>query len=436
MKKIAAIFDFAAFIFFGAIFAFLIFFMLIVFSFFKRRRYKGGAINRFSFPVFDLISGKYPSMFEDTLLNGYISKDYYVYLDFNNHSDRFENIQGRIFFYSIAAHPDNGLYNAGFDKLNALFVELKLLAKAFSVVFRNDVSFIKAHDPHLLGLNGLVIARLFKLPFIMHMNSDFDMKYRGTGKVSSSIFILRSLERLFESLIINVCDLVIADRESYKHSRSFPKCSMKKYKVLGIRVDEKHYTEPDSRHNLKRKMGLGDNKKMLLYVGRLHPVKYPQDVVEAFAIIHRRLENTVLAIAGTGVLKEFLEDIVRKNNLQDNVLFLGQKTHEELADLFYTADVLLAPHGGVTLVESALASTPIVAYDFDWHPEFLMNGEMGYIVPFRDTEKLADKALEILKDEVLRKRMGTFCRKAVVSRYSRQQALENEKMIYDTLIKA
>ena len=433
MKKVIKLCDKAAFALFGAIFGVMAATAFIALAFFRKRRQRQGAVNELSFAIFDLISNKHSSMLEDALLNGYISNHHYIYLDYGNRFDRFEKIGDKIFFYSIAAHPDSALYNAGFTRMSMLFTELRILATAFQIMRRENISFVKAHDPHLLGFNGLMVSRWFALPCVLHMNSDFGMKYLGTGKTSAPIFISRGLEKLFESAIINAYDMVMADRKFYSGSASFPKRSLKKYRAFGVRVDSAHYTDPDVRRDLRDALGLS-GKKVLLYVGRFHPVKYPDDAIKAFAIIKRSVGDAVLLMVGSGVLEGLLTSMVEKEGLQKSVIFLGPKKSEELGDIYYTADLLLAPHGGVTLVEAALAATPAVAYEFDWHSEFLKDSEMGYIVPFRNVKTMADKAIMLLNDDSLREKMGACCRDVAISNNIRNVSMDNEKKIYDELL--
>lgn len=176
MKRLIGTIDVIAFAIYGAFFSAFILAAAALMSLLPRRRYRGGRINKLSFAVFDLISNKYSRMLEDALLNGYISNHHYIYLDFTNRHDRFETSKEGISFHSIAAHPDNGLYNAGFNKMNMLLVELKIILTAVRIASKGNITFVKAHDPHLLGLNGLIISRIFRLPCVLHMNSDFDMK--------------------------------------------------------------------------------------------------------------------------------------------------------------------------------------------------------------------------------------------------------------------
>lgn len=434
MRRLSYILDLALFVILGACLALVAVLSICVLSLFKRRARVRGDINELSFAIFDLIGGSSPSMFEDALTGGYIANHHYIYLDYTHRHDRFEKIGGRIFFHSIAAHPDSALYNSGFRKLSMLLTELRAMARAFHIAGRNNISFVKAHDPHLLGLNGLLVARWFRLPCVLHMNSDFGMKYRGTGRTSSSIFVSRGLEKLFESTVISAYDLVMADRIFYSQSCNFPKRCIGKYRPFGVRVDRLHYTDPASRRDLRETLGLS-GKKILLYVGRLHPVKYPDDAIRAMSFINREIGDAVLLMAGAGVLEERLKEMAEREGIRESVRFLGPRRYEELIDLLYTADLLLAPHGGVTLVESALAATPIVAYDFDWHPECLEDSKMGYLVPFRDFEQMARKAVAVLKDDALREEMGSYCRAVAVKKYLRESSVEKEKSIYADLLK-
>jgi len=433
MKKIIRIVDLFSFAIFAPVLAAAISVVLAL-PLRSRRRRRGQDINRFSFAIADMISNKYPAMTEDALLDGYIRRDYYIYLDFNNKKDRFEKIGDKIFFYSISAHPDSAVCRAGFKRVSSLMVELKILYMAFFIIWKNKITFIKAHDPHLLGLNGLIMARLFMLPCALHMNSNFAMKYIGTGKVSSPVFVFRSIERLFESAVMKSYDIIMADRKFYFESGAVPAASLPRYRVFGVRVDKAHYAEAICKNSAKEKLGLSD-KKVLVYAGRLHPVKYPEDAIKAFGIVRGKISDAILVIAGDGILKERLVRLAKEMHLENDVLFLGQRMNKELAGLLRAADVMLAPHGGVTLLEAALASIPVVAYDFDWHPEFLEDGKMGFLVNFRDEKGMAEACLRLLSDEPLRRNFGEYARGVAMSRYGRNSSLERERCIYDELLR-
>jgi len=260
------------------------------------------------------------------------------------------------------------------------------------------------------------------------------MKYKGTGRVSVKFLHFRWLEKIMEDLTLRLSDVIMADRNSYKESPLFPKDCIEKYIATGVKVSRSHYEGLANRVDLKKDLGIV-GKDVVLYVGRLHPVKYVDDLVEMNRIINDKYKNSILVIAGDGILKDEMKDKIEKYNLTDKVLFLGSKTQDELKDIFYTADVVVQPHGGQVLVEAALAGKPVVVYDFDWHREFVKDGLVGFVVPFRDVKALADKVLSLLTDRNLRKKMGDYARNFAFTDYSRDSSIENEREIYDRFVR-
>lgn len=433
MKFIIKVIDAISFLIFGAIFFLGAASLLAIGSILGKRRPGRRPVNRLSFAICDLVNNKYDGMYEDLFLGDYIDRDYYLYMDYSGNKDGTERLQGRITFHSLAVHPLRGLYSIGFKMVNMLIVELKALLWAFNAMSRDDISIVKSHDPHILGLNALLMARIFRLPFVLHLNSDFESKYKGLRRTSSPIFVSRKLERVFEKFIMSSADLIMADRNFYRNSCYFPNSCKHKYRAFGVRVAKRHYADLSLRKDMRSEMNLPD-KKVLIYAGRLHSIKFPEDAIRAMSIIRKSVPDSVLVMAGDGPLRKDLEQFVESQGLGDSVVFMGSVSNDCLTDLFYTADVLLAPHGGVTLLEAALASTPIVAYDFDWHPEIIEDGKMGYVVPFRDYGCLARKAITILEDENLRSSMRSHCRQTAASKYSRSKSIENEKSIYKELV--
>ncbi|MFH1996800.1 MAG: glycosyltransferase family 4 protein [Candidatus Omnitrophota bacterium] len=435
MKRVVTAIDHMLFFFCSAISAVVLSAVFLV-TLVRRRRATGSdRPKRLSFAVYDLTSEAYPCLRQEALLDNYFSEEHSLYIDFERPSDESGRIDTGIFNYRIVAHPARGLYAAGFKKTQALLTEWKALLTACAIVRKRGIDVVRAHDPHFLGMNGILVARLFGIPSILHMNSDFDEKYRGTGRTATpAIFVSRSSERFFERLIMRFYDRITADREYYRTSKSFPKDCIGKYRAFGVRVHEAHYAEKNGRKNMKEQLGVG-GRDVLLYVGRLHSVKYPRDAIEALRFLKEKRPKSALIMVGEGAMRSELEEQVRRYRLQNDVVFLGSRKPDELVDIYHTSDVVIAPHGGVTLVEAALASKPVVAYDFDWHAEFLRNGEMGFMVPFGDVWGLAEAVSTLLNDRLMRERFGARAREIAETNNSRRASLDREKGIYRELLR-
>ena len=156
-----------------------------------------------------------------------------------------------------------------------------------------------------------------------------------------------------------------------------------------------------------------DGTAIVLLVGRLDTVKFPEDAIKAYLSMHLSHPNTTMLIAGDGPLKEYLSSKYPLHHIN----FLGSLDSKSLAILMASADVALVPLGGSALVELALAETPIVAYDVDWHSEIIRDGA-GVLVPFRDWRAMADEASKLLADRDRAKETGRTARRIALAQHS------------------
>jgi glycosyltransferase involved in cell wall biosynthesis len=399
----------------------------------KKALKKENPVNRLTFCIMDLEKDK-SDLDENMLLRGAISKQIGVFFDFESDEDSACEISDDITSYRFSVHKKAGIAGQGFRKTGALFNLVKNIFFLKGVARAARINCVESHEAVFLGFVGLVFSRMLGTPFVLHLNTSYEMKYRGTGHISVRSLRFRKIERWLEYMACRLADVIVADRPFYKNLPFFPKECAKKYVTTGIKVEKEHYKNLSARKNLKEILRL-NCRDIILYSGRLHPVKYVRDLIETFKEIREENKNASLLIAGEGILENELKETAKKYGLGDNVLFLGPKTQEELANLYFTADVMVQPHGGQVLLEGALAGTPSVVYDFDWHGEFVEDGKTGFIVPFGDTDALAAKTLQLLSDKQLRDRMGALSRESALGRYSRENSIENEGAVYSKVLR-
>lgn len=113
--------------------------------------------------------------------------------------------------------------------------------------------------------------------------------------------------------------------------------------------------------------GDGDSgPPVLLYCGKLVPIKAPQLLLTAFAALRRSGVAAALVLAGDGPLRPELEAWVREHAVPD-VHFLGFKNQSELPALYAAADALVLPSQretfGIVVVEAQNAGLPVVVSD-------------------------------------------------------------------------
>ena len=154
-----------------------------------------------------------------------------------------------------------------------------------------------------------------------------------------------------------------------------------------------------------------DGKLNILFVGRLEFRKGVNYLLKAYLQVKREIPNSRLIIVGPGTrLRKRYEKWIRHNALKD-VVFVGYATYSDLPRYYKTADVFCAPATsresfGIVLLEAMAIGKPIVATNIDGYASVATHGEEGWLVPPRDSRKLAQALVSVMDDEALRQQMG------------------------------
>lgn len=103
----------------------------------------------------------------------------------------------------------------------------------------------------------------------------------------------------------------------------------------------------------------------LLFIGRLTKIKKLYLLIEAIQLAFEEENYVNLVIIGEGTEKQFLEDLVKKSNLEQNTWFYGSCYEEErIGELIYNADLCVSPGNiGLTAMHSLMYGAPALTHD-------------------------------------------------------------------------
>lgn len=149
---------------------------------------------------------------------------------------------------------------------------------------------------------------------------------------------------------------------------------------------------PEDRATARRRLGLDVAAPMLLWVGRMVPVKGLDVLLDGFAASGPVPSSSTLCLVGDGPLRE---DLVRRAaglGIASRVRFVGNVTHDALGDWFRAADVTVLPSlsegSPNVLLESIACGTPFIASAVGGVPE-IADTELDVLVPPGDVAALA-----------------------------------------------
>jgi glycosyltransferase involved in cell wall biosynthesis len=147
-------------------------------------------------------------------------------------------------------------------------------------------------------------------------------------------------------------------------------------------------------------LGLANNRPVLVWVGRMVPVKRLDVLVEACSLLRNRNIAFELRLVGDGPTRKAAEKLVAARGLGDVIRFVGSVPYQETANWYRAADatVLCSDSEGLpnVLRESLACGTPFVSTDVGSIREVAEPGA-SVLTPRGDAAALADGIQEILK---------------------------------------
>lgn len=248
-----------------------------------------------------------------------------------------------------------------------------------------------------------------------------------------------------ERQVMRAADLVVAATPAELSQLQFMyQMDAGKIIVIPPGVDTCHFY-PIPKDEAKEFIGVPPCESMLLFVGRIEPLKGLDVLLQALSILRQRkdpdLPDFCLSVIGgdpdasqdsMSAEMSHLQGMREKFGLQDLVALLGKRGQDTLPYYYSASEAVVVPSFyesfGLVALEAMACGKPVVASHVGGLAFLVQDGVTGFTVPVDDPSALADRLAILLKDDVLRTKMG---QQAV--EYARSYAWEN---IVTRLIKA
>ncbi|MDA1330341.1 MAG: glycosyltransferase family 1 protein [Chloroflexi bacterium] len=205
---------------------------------------------------------------------------------------------------------------------------------------------------------------------------------------------------------------------------------------------------PMPKNAARRALDISPEVDLVLYVGRIEPLKGLETLLRAF---HQISDQTLLnqknlrlqVIGGPGILAQStsemnrLMSVVAELGLQDRVFFLGSKTQIELPIHYAAADVVVVPSQyesfGLVALEAMAAGRPVLASRVGGLTHLVKDGLTGYHLEEGDYSDLAAHLSVLLEDSALQERLGANGRQTALA-YSWDMVGERIADLYQSLL--
>lgn len=186
--------------------------------------------------------------------------------------------------------------------------------------------------------------------------------------------------------------------------------------VVPCGVDLRRF-RPLNQQAARKALGLSDDP-LVLFVGRVEPLKGIDILVEAMAMIERR-DARLLVVGGddqaAGEVSR-LRARAEQLRLDGRIRFVGAVEQSRLPTYYNAADVCVVPSFyesfGLVAVEAMACGVPVVASRVGGLTGTIRDGETGYLIPWRCPEPFAERIDLLLENDELRRNLGKAAHQA------------------------
>ena len=214
--------------------------------------------------------------------------------------------------------------------------------------------------------------------------------------------------------------LVAATPAEQAQLRWLYRARRKQIVIIPPGVNTSQFRNATSKAAARASLGLAKGCHMLLFVGRIEPLKAVDTILEALRVLRdqapERLRQLRFVIVGgdpasqSDAEMQRLQVMSRELGIEDVVRFVGAKEQVELPRYYAAATAVIMPSDyesfGMVALEAMSSGAPVIASQVGGLQFLVRDRETGYHIPAREPMSLAACIIELLSDPSRGESMG------------------------------
>jgi glycosyltransferase involved in cell wall biosynthesis len=313
---------------------------------------------------------------------------------------------------------------------NAPFLPGLLRLKGFDI--------LHLHHPFIFGTEMVwLVSKLRKIPYVLTHHNDL----LGDG-------LRRKVFDLYSTLIMPLIfreakKFAVVSLDHAANCRATPWFRQRWQEVVEIPngVDTNLFHPAVDGKNIRRRLDIADEAKIILFVGaldRAHPFKGVDYLLSVFSSIQD--PQAILMIVGDGDLRAEYTSLAVKLNVEKRTIFVGAVPNQLLPPYYAAADLLVLssfpPESfGLVLIEAMSCGLPVLAHDIPGVRSIVSDGIDGFLAQPGIADDLAEKIVTLLDNPRLRREMGKCGRTKAIEHYDWVKVSSKLVQAYEAILK-
>ncbi len=273
------------------------------------------------------------------------------------------------------------------------------------------------------------------LPLVVHFHGPWAGESAAEGERRISTAAKAAVERLVYRRAATFIVLSDAFRRVLNEEFRVP---MDRIRIVPGGTDVQRFDIDASQEDARRALGWPVDRPILLSVRRLAHRMGLENLIDAMAIVRRRVPEIFLLIAGKGPIADDLSRRIAALGLEDSVRLLGFVPEKKLPYAFRAADLSIVPtvalEGfGLITVESLAAGTPVLVTPNGGLPEVAGPLSRDLVLSGDAPAQIAERVERVLTGD-LELPSACECRRYARERYDWSEVARQTRKVYDEVL--
>ena len=304
---------------------------------------------------------------------------------------------------------------------------LRQVRKCAKFLREKKIGIVHTHDFYT-NIFGILSAKYAGIPVKIASK-------RETGGMRSAT------QNRIEKFVFKTADIITVNAEAVKKYLVVRGISPTKIEITYNGLDLEYLKPKETNRGIiceKLNLPRDQNARFITLVANLrHEVKNQEMLLDVAKKIRDDFPNAHFVFAGEGDRKRILEKMAEELGVSENTHFIGRcDLVSELLSISYACVLTSTAEGfSNSILEYMAAVKPVIATNVGGAREVIVEGETGYLIESGDSDAMASRLLNLLKNPENSAKMGTKGRRVIEEKFSTETQLERIVSLYKSQLK-
>ena len=299
------------------------------------------------------------------------------------------------------------------------------------LTLKNKYDIIHAQFAYPAGMWALTVKLLRKPILVTSHGWDLRAEYGALGN---------RLIALITRIVLKIIDAHVLVSRSMLKDAIKAGASPSKIVIIHNGIDISKLRKKVNEPEILRQYSISDEETVILYLGRLHPLKCVGNLIKAFRKIVHTIPRAKLVISGKGSEFRKLKELTVELGIENKVIFTGFVFGEEKISLLKRCDIFVLPSkkegscAPLAVIEAMAFGKPvIIPYNIDPFSETIRQGVTGVIIPDNSPESLANAIIDLALNPRKRALIGARAMEEANKRFDIKNTVNKYLKLYSKL---